>query len=92
MKHLGDRYALENVHGLTWAMIIWFLVGALSIAYFEYREKQQARDRIFGRGNWVLGNEEDDSIDLLSPTIPLSTNKESQASARMEVQLEPLNR
>jgi hypothetical protein len=92
MKHLGDRYALENVHGLTWAMIIWFLVGALSIAYFEYREKQRVRDRIFGRGNWVLGNEEDDSLDLLSPTNTHSTNKESQASARMEVQLEPLNR
>ncbi|KAJ1414204.1 DOMON domain [Sesbania bispinosa] len=92
MKHLGFKYDLENVHELNWAMVIWFSVVALTVAYLEYREKRRIRDRIFGRGNWVLGNlEEDDSLDLLSPTRT-PADKESQASARMEVQLEPLNR
>ncbi|XP_068313221.1 cytochrome b561, DM13 and DOMON domain-containing protein At5g54830-like [Pyrus communis] len=92
MKHLGDRYDAENVHGLTWALIIWFLMGALIVLYLEYREKQQRRDRSFGRSNWVLGNlEEDDSVDLLSPN-GIHLEKDSQTSGRMEVQLEPLNR
>ncbi|KAH0990355.1 hypothetical protein GBA52_001838 [Prunus armeniaca] len=92
MKHLGDRYDGENVHGLNWALIIWFLIGALIVMYLEYREKQQRRDRSFGRSNWVLGNvEEDDSVDLLSPN-GVHAEKESQTSGRMEVQLEPLNR
>ncbi|XP_057433030.1 cytochrome b561, DM13 and DOMON domain-containing protein At5g54830-like [Lotus japonicus] len=92
MKHLGQRYDLENANGLNWAMVIWFSVGALTVVYLEYQERQRIRDRGFGRSNWVLGNvEDDDSLDLLSPTrIPV--NKESRASARMEVQLEPLNR
>ncbi|XP_061370050.1 cytochrome b561, DM13 and DOMON domain-containing protein At5g54830-like [Gastrolobium bilobum] len=92
MKHLGDRYGVENVHGLNWALVIWFTVGALTVLYLEYREKQLKRDRIFGRSNWVLGNlEEDESLDLLSPTRR-PADKESQVSTRMEVQLEPLNR
>ncbi|XP_061365734.1 cytochrome b561, DM13 and DOMON domain-containing protein At5g54830-like [Gastrolobium bilobum] len=92
MKHLGDRYGVDNVHGLNWALAIWFSIGSLIVIYLEYREKQRIRDRVFGSSNWVLGNiEEDDSVDLLSPTrIP--ADKESQSSVRMEVQLEPLNR
>ncbi|XP_041016883.1 cytochrome b561, DM13 and DOMON domain-containing protein At5g54830 [Juglans microcarpa x Juglans regia] len=92
MKHLDDRYGGENVHGLIWALMVWFLMGALIVMYLEFREKRRRRDRIFGRSNWVLGNhEEDDSLDLLSPTGTLS-EKESQQSGRMEVQLEPLGR
>ncbi|KAJ4827143.1 hypothetical protein Tsubulata_024450 [Turnera subulata] len=92
MKHLGDRYGGENVHSYIWALIFWFLICALMIMYLEYQEKQRRRDRIFGRSNWVLGNlEEEDSIDLLSPSRA-AEQKVSQQSGRMEVQLEPLNR
>ncbi|KAF7842923.1 cytochrome b561, DM13 and DOMON domain-containing protein [Senna tora] len=88
MKHLGDRYGAENIHGLNWALVIWFIICALMVAYLEYREKQIARNHIFGRSNWVFGNlEAEDSLDLLSPS-----RVAAQAESRMEVQLEPLNR
>ncbi|KAA8525569.1 hypothetical protein F0562_007424 [Nyssa sinensis] len=90
MKHLGERYDGENVRGLNWALIIWFLIGALTVLYFEYCEKKRRRDRSFGRSNWVLGNGEED-IDLLSPSRA-TAEKESRLSDRMEVQLEPLSR
>ncbi|KAK6912518.1 hypothetical protein RJ641_022119 [Dillenia turbinata] len=92
LKHLGDRYGGENVGGLYWALIFWFLIGALTVMYLEYREKKRRREITFARANWVLGNlEEDDSADLLSPSGIL-VEKESNSSERMEVQLEPLNR
>ncbi|MBA0624907.1 hypothetical protein Godav_010177 [Gossypium davidsonii] len=92
MKHLGERYKGENVHGLSWALIIWFLIGALIVIYLEYHERQRRRDRFLGRGNWVLGNvEEDDSVDLLNPHHA-SARTGSQNSGLMEVQLEPLSR
>jgi hypothetical protein len=92
MRHLGDRYGGENIHGLNWALVVWFLIGALIVLYLEYHEQRRRRDRIFGRSNFVLGNhEEDDSLDLLSPNGTLA-EKESQQSGRMEVQLEPLSR
>lgn len=91
MKHLGERYGGENVHGLIWALIVWFSIGALIVVYLEFREKQRRRERIFGRSNWVLGNlDEDDSTDLLSPTRDLA--EKSLQHGTMEVQLEPLNR
>ncbi|XP_021739481.1 cytochrome b561, DM13 and DOMON domain-containing protein At5g54830 [Chenopodium quinoa] len=89
MKHLGERYE-EDVRRLTWALICWFLFGGVTILYLEYREKQHG-DRSSGRGKWVLGNVEDDSADLLSPTGTYA-EKEAHLSDRMEVQLEPLNR
>lgn len=90
MKHLGERYGAEDVHGLTLALIIWFSIGAVITMYLEYRDRQRRRDRTSGRGKWVLGNsEEDDSVDLLNNS---RAGKESQNSGRMEVQLEPLNR
>ncbi|XP_057479050.1 cytochrome b561, DM13 and DOMON domain-containing protein At5g54830 [Actinidia eriantha] len=91
MKHLGDRYGVENIHGLNWALISWFLIGALTVIYLEYREKMRRRDRVFGRSNWVLGNTEEEDIDLLSPSRTFA-GKESSSSERMEVQLEPLTR
>ncbi|GKV27844.1 hypothetical protein SLEP1_g36967 [Rubroshorea leprosula] len=92
MKHLGDRYGAEDVHGLNLALIVWFLIGALITMYLEYRERQRRKDKTSGRSKWVLGNlEEDDSIDLLSPSRAFA-GKESENSGRMEVQLEPLNR
>ncbi|KAK7247346.1 hypothetical protein RIF29_42227 [Crotalaria pallida] len=80
VKHLGDRYGARNVRGPNWAMATWFFIGALIVIYLEYREKQRVRDWIFGRSNWVLGNlEEDDSLDLLSPSRTPADN-ESQPS------------
>ncbi|KAH6831057.1 DOMON domain-containing protein / dopamine beta-monooxygenase N-terminal domain-containing protein [Perilla frutescens var. hirtella] len=86
MKHLGERYGDENVHGLSWALILWFLMGALIVVYLEYREMGRRRDATPGRSSWVLGNGEDESSDLLNQCEP-ARDKE-----RMEVQLEPLNR
>ncbi|KAG2410435.1 hypothetical protein LR48_Vigan01g033200 [Vigna angularis] len=92
LKHLGDRYDVENVHGLSWALAIWFSIVALIVFYLEYHERQRIRRQILERSNWVLGNvEDDDSLDLLSPTRT-TANKELLPSSRMEVQLEPLNR
>lgn len=91
MKHLGERYGDENVHGLSWALIVWFLVGALTVIYLEYTDISRRRGRISGRSNWVLGNGEEEDIDLLSPS-QLMRDKESYSSDRMEVQLEPLSR
>lgn len=90
MKHLGDRYGAENIHGLDWALAIWFLVCALIVASLEYRERQLSRDQAFRRSNWVFGNlESDDSLDLLSPHRNAA---EEESSLRMEVQLEPLSK
>lgn len=91
MKHLGERYKGENVHGLTWALIVWFLFGALIVLYLEHRDKQRRRDRISGRSNWVLGNGEEEDLDLLSPSRMI-VDKDLHVSDKMEVQLEPLNR
>lgn len=90
MRHLGQRYGDEDIQGLDWALILWFVIGALIVVYLEYRErKRKRRDRSLGNGNWVLGNfEEEDSVDLLHPNRTL----ESHPSGRMEVQLEPLSR
>ena len=65
---------------------------SLVVIYLEYHERQRMRRQLFERSNWVLGNlEEDDSLDLLSPTRT-TADKELLPSARMEVQLETLNR
>ncbi|KAF1002940.1 cytochrome b561, DM13 and DOMON domain-containing protein At5g54830 [Apium graveolens] len=91
MKHLGERYDGENVQGVTWALIIWFLIGTFTIVYLEYREKQRRRENFLARSNWVLGNGEEEDHDLLSPS-GMSVDKDLHSSDRMEVQLEPLNR
>ncbi|XP_055830755.1 cytochrome b561, DM13 and DOMON domain-containing protein At5g54830 [Solanum dulcamara] len=91
MKHLGERYDDEDVHRLMWALILWILVGVLTVIYLEYRERKKRRDRISGRSNWVLGSGEEEDIDLLSPSQAMS-EKDSGSSDRMEVQLEPMSR
>lgn len=92
MKHLGERYGGENIDGLNWALILWFLVGAILVLYLEYRDRKRRMDRSLGRGSWVLGNvDEEDSTDLLSPNRTF-VEKEPQLSERMEVQLETLSR
>lgn len=90
MKHLGDRYGGENVHGLNLALIFWFLIGAMLVIYLEYRERQRIRNRMSAMSNWVLGNGEEDT-DLLSPSHAFS-EKEPVPPGRMEVQLEPMSR
>ncbi|KAI0488712.1 hypothetical protein KFK09_028551 [Dendrobium nobile] len=92
MKHLGNRYDSENVEGLTWALIIWFLLASLLVLYLEYLEVQRRRkEKNSLRGNWILGNdeEEEDSVDLLHRKRT-STAPEYVSSTRMEVQLEPI--
>ncbi|KAM7459566.1 hypothetical protein LguiA_036560 [Lonicera macranthoides] len=92
MKHLGDRYDGENVRGLSWALIMWFSIGALTVLYLEYREKKRKRrEIILGRSSWVLGDGEEEDLDLLSPSRT-HVEKEPNSYERMEVQLEPMNR
>nr|CAD1840219.1 unnamed protein product [Ananas comosus var. bracteatus] len=91
MKQLGHRYGGENVKEVTWALILWVLLGAVLVLYLEYMEiKRRRSERNSFRGTWVLGNsEEDDSVDLLHPE-GATTKPESNSSGIMEVQLEPL--
>ncbi|XP_078433509.1 DOMON domain-containing protein / dopamine beta-monooxygenase N-terminal domain-containing protein [Wolffia australiana] len=94
MKHLGDRYGDENAQGLNWALVLWFLVGALVVVYLEYSERKR---RMFNRnssaGTWVLGNtDDDDSADLLHHRRIFSEEPDNQASSGMEIQLEPISR
>ncbi|XP_015080218.1 cytochrome b561, DM13 and DOMON domain-containing protein At5g54830 [Solanum pennellii] len=91
MKHLGERYGDEDVHRLMWALILWILVGVLTVMYLEYREKKKRRDRISGRSNWVLGSGEEEDTDLLSPSQAMA-EKEAASADCMEVQLEPMGR
>ncbi|EPS64341.1 hypothetical protein M569_10439, partial [Genlisea aurea] len=100
MKHLGDRYRDGNVHGLSWALIVWFLLAGLFVVYMEYRDKNRKRGAavLFGRSNWVLGDDDDDDgdeeeedADLLSGRRRIDKVTES-TNGRMEVQLEPLSR
>ncbi|KAK4760771.1 hypothetical protein SAY87_005664 [Trapa incisa] len=92
MKQLGERYGDEDVHGLDWALMMWFLIGTVLVLYLEYCEQHRKRERLYERGSWVLGNSgEDDSADLLSPTHA-GIDMESHPNGRMEVQLEPLSR
>ncbi|KAL8503662.1 hypothetical protein ACS0TY_022404 [Phlomoides rotata] len=90
MRHMGERYG-ENVHGLSWALIGWFLIGALTVIYLEYREMSRRRSRVSGRSDWVLGNDEEEDVDLLTPSRVIR-EKDSHSSERMEVQLEALSR
>ncbi|CAM0952991.1 unnamed protein product [Alopecurus aequalis] len=93
MKHLGHRYDSENAEGLTWALMLWVLSVIVIALSLEYKEvKRRGLDRSYSRGNWVLGNtEEDDSVDLLHPDSS-ARSSESRPSGVMEVQLEPLTR
>lgn len=90
MKHLGERYGEDN-HGLSWALIVWCLVGALTVMYLEYRERKKRRERVLPRSNWVLGNGDEEDTDLLRPGRMMA-EKDTNSSERMEVQLEPLGR
>lgn len=92
MRQLGDRYGGENVRGLNWALIVWFLSGAVAVGYLEYREsKRGKKTRIPPKSDWVMGNhEDDDSIDLLHPSVSPPGERGFHPSEGMEVQLQPL--
>ncbi|KAI3687142.1 hypothetical protein L1987_80833 [Smallanthus sonchifolius] len=87
MKHLGERYNDENTLGLTWALIVWVSLGALTFLYLEV--KRRRRQEMTSRSNWVLGNGEDEDADLLTSNGSPG-EKESVMSERMEIQLEPV--
>lgn len=92
LKHLGDRYDDENIQGLLWALILWFVVGAAIVLYLEYSEvKRRSKASNSFKGTWVLGNDENDSTDLLE-SIRTSTDGESHMLGTMEVELEPIHR
>ncbi|GLJ48702.1 hypothetical protein SUGI_1027160 [Cryptomeria japonica] len=93
MRQLGDRYGIEHVKGLNWALILWFLVGAMAVVYLEYRESKSRKIfRSASRSNWVMeNNEDDDSLDLLHSNRPFPTEQSHRPSQGMEVQLEPMH-
>nr|XP_043606108.1 cytochrome b561, DM13 and DOMON domain-containing protein At5g54830-like [Erigeron canadensis] len=86
MKHLGERYNEENTLGLTWALIVWVLLGFLLVLYLEFMKRR--RPETVGRSNWVLGNGEEEDADLLSSN---GNHGEKDSVERMEVQLEPVS-
>ncbi|PWA93505.1 DOMON domain, Cytochrome b561/ferric reductase transmembrane, DM13 domain protein [Artemisia annua] len=90
MKHLGERYDGENIRKLMWALLVWVMVGFITVLYLEYSKKRYIRD-------WVLGNDKDEAeeiTDLLSPSRihGVDVEKLSLSSRRSEVQLEALSR
>jgi len=93
MRQLGDRYGGENVRGLNWALILWFLFGALAVGYLEcWESKRGKKVRIPSKSNWVMeNNEDDDSIDLLHTSLPPPGEWGLRTSEGMEVQLQPLS-
>ncbi|KAF3541004.1 hypothetical protein F2Q69_00019560 [Brassica cretica] len=93
MKHLGERNGAENVDGLNWALGLWVFLGVVTVVYLEYRERGRRRARNLSRGNWVLGNvEEDDSTDLIDSRGGFrdKDDEEGRNGGRSEIQLEPL--
>ncbi|GAA0157570.1 hypothetical protein LIER_38480 [Lithospermum erythrorhizon] len=91
MKHLGEKYDSKDVHGLTYALISWIVFGIFTVIYLEYRERKRRREIVFAKSSWVLGDGEDEDIDLLSPSR-MASQMASHSSERMEVQLEPVSR
>lgn len=92
MRQLGDRYGGEDVRGLNWALVLWFVVGAVTVGYLEYRESKRGKKiRIPPKSSWVMENhEDDDSIDLLHQSVSPPGERGLRASEGMEVQLQPL--
>ncbi|KAK9080020.1 hypothetical protein SSX86_001695 [Deinandra increscens subsp. villosa] len=83
MNHLGERYNDENTLGLTWALIVWVSLGALTFLYLEFK-KRRDQGTMSRSNNWVLGNGEDEDADLLSSN---GNHREKESS---EIQLEPI--
>lgn len=92
MRQLGDRYGGEDVRGLNWALVLWFVAGAVTVGYLEYRESKRGKKiRIPPKSSWVMENhEDDDSIDLLHQSVSPPGERGLCPSEGMEVQLQPL--
>lgn len=92
MRQLGDRYGGEDVRGLNWALVLWFVAGAVTVGYLEYRESKRGKKiRIPPKSSWVMENhEDDDSIDLLHQSVSPPGERGLLPSEGMEVQLQPL--
>lgn len=92
MRQLGDRYGGEDVRGLNWALVLWFVAGAVTVGYLEYRESKRGKKiRIPPKSSWVMENhEDDDSIDLLHQSVSPPGERGLRPSEGMEVQLQPL--
>lgn len=92
MRQLGDRYGGEDVRGLNWALVLWFVAGAVTVGYLEYRESKRGKKiRIPPKSSWVMENhEDDDSIDLLHQSVSPTGERGLRPSEGMEVQLQPL--
>ena len=71
-RQLGDRYGGENVRGINWSLILWFLFGVVVVGYLEYRDSKRGKKvRIPPKSDLVMGNhKDDDSIDLLHLSVP----------------------
>ncbi|KAG9150771.1 hypothetical protein Leryth_002927 [Lithospermum erythrorhizon] len=83
---LGFLFAVAELQGVEWKHL-----GDKYVIYLEYHERKRRHERIFGNSNWVLGDGEDEDIDLLSPS-GIASQMESHSSEKMEVQLEPMSR
>ena len=83
---------LENVRGLNWALVLWFISGVVTVGYLEYRESKRGKKiRIPPKSNWVMENQEDDdSLDLLHPSVSPPSERGLRPYEGMEVQLQPL--
>jgi hypothetical protein len=92
LQHLGHRYGIANIKGLTCWLILWVIAATLVTAYLEYTAVKRRRGGADGHsGKCVLANtEEDDSVDLLQ-SDSAAIKLESDASlGSTEVQLQPL--
>ena len=43
IRQLGDIYVGENVRGVNWVLILWFLFGAVAVGYLEYQESKRGK-------------------------------------------------
>lgn len=90
LEHLGHRYGIANIKGLTCGLILWILGATLATAYLEYVAVKRRRGGSES-GKWVLGNtEEDDSVDLLQSDREVSKLESDSSLGTTEVQLQPL--
>nr|CAD1827816.1 unnamed protein product [Ananas comosus var. bracteatus] len=90
LKHFGDRHDSELAERLTWALVLWILIGVSVVLYLEHLElKRRRRDSNYLRGAWRLGDAEDDDdiVNLLRPHKTV-LGPDPDPFGRTEVQLE----
>lgn len=91
LQHLGHRYGIANIKGLTCGLILWVLSATLVSAYLEYIAIKRRVGADGHPGKWVLGNtEEDDSVDLLQSDRAAGKLESNSPLGTTEVQLQPL--